>query len=72
MSARLDEAAEALSEARSHVVRTLVVAASYVDRKAAEGDPEAQELARLIEGAFATMTCVGIGATTTIEELNNG
>jgi hypothetical protein len=70
VSTRLDETAENLLEARRHVVATLVVAAGYVDRKAAEGDPEAQELAHLIAGAFSTMTCVGIDATTTLEELS--
>jgi hypothetical protein len=64
----LDVAAEALSDARSHVLKTLVVAASYVERRAAAGDLEAQELARLIAGAFDLMTCVGIDAATTIEE----
>jgi hypothetical protein len=64
----LDVASVALAEARSHVMRTLVVAASYVDRRAAGGDLEAQELSRLIRGAFDLMTCVGIDAATTIEE----
>jgi hypothetical protein len=64
----LDVASVALSEARSHVLKTLVVAASYVERRAAVGDPEAQELARLIAGAFDLMTCVNLGAVTTLKE----
>jgi hypothetical protein len=68
----LDLAADALSEARAHLHRVLVIAAGYVDRKAAEGDPEAVELSALIAGAFDTMTCAAIGAQTTIEETNNG
>jgi hypothetical protein len=68
MTGDLDTLSHTLSEARSHVVRTLVVAASYVDRQAASGDLEAQELSRLIRGAFDLMTCVNLDAVTILKE----
>jgi hypothetical protein len=70
MPDELDRAAEALEDARKHLLRTLVVAAGYVERRAATGDPEAVELSALIAGAFDTMRCVGIDATTTMAERN--
>jgi hypothetical protein len=68
MMGELDEVADELAGSHRHLMATLVLAAGFVDRRALEGDPEAQRLARLIGGAFATSTCAGIRAATAIEE----
>jgi hypothetical protein len=64
----LDRASEALSAVRKSVFDVLLDCGAYVERRAAAGDPEAVRLAGLLADAFATMTCVGIDAATTIEE----
>lgn len=63
----LDDLARALEDADSHVVRVLVLCGGYVDRHA-DDDPEAAELAHLLATAFDTMRCVGIDATTALDE----
>jgi hypothetical protein len=64
----LDAAADELHGSHRHLMAVLVLCAGFVERRAAEGDAEAQQLAPLIAGAFATSTCAGIRAKTAIIE----
>jgi hypothetical protein len=64
----LDEVAGELDDARHDVLSALVAASVFVDRRAAEGDPEAVRLSRLIAGALDRSTCAAIRGRTLIEE----
>jgi hypothetical protein len=72
MTRDLDDAAAELDAAKEHLRGVLVVAAGYVERRAAEGDPEAAELARLIAGAFDQNVVAGIAGRTALEEETHG
>jgi hypothetical protein len=63
-----DEMLAVLADARAEVRRTIVATTCYVDRKAAEGDPEAIELSRLIASAFDGLTLSNIAGATFLAE----
>jgi hypothetical protein len=67
----LDDAADQMDDATQHLRRVLLLAAHFVERRADEGDPEAQMLAELLAGAFdrhALAGIIGQTALTTAQE----
>ncbi len=63
----LQATTDALKAAHQHALNVLVLCSGYVDVRAAEGDPRAQELARLVASAVDELTVVNIDAVTTRE-----
>jgi hypothetical protein len=68
----VDVVAAELDGAKRELRAVLVLCSTYVDRRAATGDPEATALAALIRSAFDRQACAAVAATTVIEEARRG
>ena len=64
----LEQALADLRAARQHALNVLVLCSGYVDVRAAEGDPRAQDLARLVASAHDRLTATDINAVTIREQ----
>jgi hypothetical protein len=64
----VDAVAAELDGAKRELLSVLVACSTFVDRRAAAGDPEATALAALIRSAFDRQACAAVAAHTVIVE----